>query len=226
MGTLLYNSQTKKGTSPFIKYLSIPSNGTTQPYKFGAIHQHLDIKSEFLFACHYDLSGVASIYADNVPNQLYIGKTDTSLNNWQWYRYFGFPDKYIVPYYMLATTDGGCMVTAGVHDTSGNLNWYESLLVLKLDANGVITTISNITPKKNRELTFYPVPVQETLFISYNGAKMYDLYIYDFSGRLVLYRSRQHKRNTSISTTDLPSGTYFYKAIFSDNDVETGKLIK
>ncbi|MBS1590333.1 MAG: hypothetical protein JST52_12040, partial [Bacteroidetes bacterium] len=57
----------------------------------------------------FDFDDLTNAYLSNQENHIYVGKTDTSLNGWHWYKYIGKPNCYLVPYKILATPDGGCM---------------------------------------------------------------------------------------------------------------------
>ena len=89
------------------------------------------------------------------------------------------------------------------------------------DPNMIAEDISDI-----KEL-FYPNPVQDDMLLILGGyiPENGGVYIYDISGRLMLYKSIYHSNN-SINMSHLQSGTYFYRVVDGRREICKGKVIK
>src|SRR5690606_1221658 len=89
----------------YVKHLLFPENSKTHDFKYNTILKNLDEKDGKIFSSFFDADDYSQIFGNQVPNQIYVGKTDTSLDGWEWYRYLEIPGKYLVSYFMLATQD-------------------------------------------------------------------------------------------------------------------------
>lgn len=75
-----------------------------------------------------------------------------------------------------------------------------------------------------RQVSIFPMPFSNTLNITANQDKSYRLTLFDASSRIV--GSYRFHGSTTLSTSDLGHGLYFYQ-IFSDNDlIQSGKVLK
>ncbi|HRO42740.1 MAG TPA: T9SS type A sorting domain-containing protein [Flavipsychrobacter sp.] len=214
-----------KDTITYVKTLLLPDTFFSISKKYSSFMNN-DPGDGNLYCLAYDYRLPSRLYFDTVENHIYIGKTDTSLNSWHWYKYIGNPHCYHVPYKLLATSDGGCMITAGIYDYVNSPNLQHDVYIIKLDANGGITHVSNITGNTGRQVSVYPVPAQQQVFFSYSGSGKFDCFIYDLSGRVVLSQKSLSSGSTSISIAHFPAGQYVYKIQFADGRQETGKLLK
>lgn len=223
IGLLRYNVN----TSTYDKALTIPDSVNFSYYwktypPFEAV-----VKSDNnIFCLGFDFNVPSKLYFDTVENHLYVGKTDTSLNQWHWYKYIGNPHCYHVPYKLLATSDGGCLITASIYDYVNNANLEHDVYVIKLDNNGFITHVSNLTNNVKDHVSVYPVPAQEELFLSYNGNEPYSLILWDMAGKVVLKHTDVTQATHKISLSGLTSGNYVYQVRFKSGKTESGKIIK
>ncbi|MBS1741252.1 MAG: T9SS type A sorting domain-containing protein, partial [Bacteroidetes bacterium] len=133
---------------------------------------------------------------------------------------------YLVPYKILATPDGGCMITAGIYDYVNSPNMQHDIYIIKLDANGGITSVNNLTPQPDKSVSLYPVPAQHQLFVSFSGSGHFDLQLYDMAGKMVGSYPNLDKQTRSLDISTLASGSYFYTVKHSNGSTETGKWIK
>ncbi|MGD0711871.1 MAG: ice-binding family protein [Bacteroidales bacterium] len=77
------------------------------------------------------------------------------------------------------------------------------------------------------EVNIYPNPFSTSATIVINDASqmnIYELRICNSLGREVM-NTIVSKQSTTLETSDLPSGTYFYKVIDNNNTIRSGKLI-
>ncbi len=79
----------------------------------------------------------------------------------------------------------------------------------------------------NKAVTIYPNPFSSSVVIMINDASQinnYELRIYNVLGEEVINTSIT-KQLTTLETSSLSSGIYFYKVIGNDKTIQTGKLI-
>lgn len=206
--------------------LLIPDSFFSYGGKKSAAIQALDISDGNIFCLASDFQNPYDIYFDPISNHLYVGKTDTSLGQWNWYKYIGNPQTYHYPYRILATSDGGCLITCAVYDYVNNPNREHDVYIIKLDGNGLITGATNIIKSSSDKVSIYPVPTQDVLFLNYNGNEKYDFAIFDLSGKVVMRKTSLSKHDKQLSLNQLSTGSYYYKILFKSGKAEGGKLIK
>lgn len=208
------------------KVLFIPDSSFSFHNKLYCPFETIANYNNKIFCLGSDFSFSGNVFYNNNANHLYVGKTDTSLNNWQWYKYIGNNQFYQIPYKILATADGGCLITTGIYDHVNNQNLEHDVYIIKLSSAGLITSVSNLTPTVSKSVLLYPVPAQETLFLSYNGSAAYSLTLYDALGKVVLQKNNINSSRQSISIGNLADGNYIYEIRFGNGRKEQGKLIK
>ena len=102
-----------------------------------------------------------------------------------------------------------------LHNNYGNDAYYD---------NFVITSNSlNVNPFEGKEIAVYPNPANDLISISgLNETEMNQVSLYNLTGQLIL----QTNQTQNINVGHLASGTYFLKAINSDGNTMTKKIIK
>ena len=96
--------------------------------------------------------------------------------------------------------------------------------MLSLYGTGV-TGSTGIDAKEQMEITVYPNPVSEMLFINKpNDITIRDIKIYDITGKRVCHSSTEYAKE-AINMQDLQKGVYFIK-IFFHKDTKTIRIIK
>ena len=104
-----------------------------------------------------------------------------------------------------------------------------------LTANSVTTTLAStcnatgIAPVNsgNKTVTFYPNPFSSSVNITINGnsqIKNTELLIYNILGKQVVNKLIT-KQLTTLETSNIPSGIYFYKINIDNKTIQSGKLI-
>jgi len=79
----------------------------------------------------------------------------------------------------------------------------------------------------NETVTIYPNPFTTSIHIMINDVSQIsncELRIYNILGKEVINKTVT-KQLTTLETSDLPSGIYFYKVIGNDKSIQSGKLI-
>jgi len=115
---------------------------------------------------------------------------------------------------LTASTDGIVAVTATANDASG-------------ETASIIVTISNQSLSVNEnnlssQISIYPNPVKNQLFIELDNQKVTEITIIDYSGRVV--KTINSNVNT-INVSDLQQGIYILK-VATENGVLTNRFIK
>lgn len=136
------------------------------------------------------------------------------------YLHFMGGDAYYETYYILATHDGGCMITARRWDPERSL--YD-FLFMKLNNEGVIVG----TPPPGievRQVLVYPNPATDWLSVE-TALRNSRIEIYSTTGKLVLRHQIQGLKER-INISHLQSDAYIYNIFTKDGYLETGKFIK
>ncbi len=154
----------------------------------------------------------------NAVSWIMTGQLDSTLQ--PRYLHFIGGDAYYETYYILATRDGGCLITARRWDPERSL--YD-LLFIKLNNEGVIVG----TPPSGievRQALVYPNPASDWLTVE-TALQDSRIEIYNTRGKLVLsHQIQEYKEN--IHVRHLQQGAYIYKILTKNGEIETGKFIK
>ncbi len=118
----------------------------------------------------------------------------------------------------------GVKVDGRVFTTTGTLVTDSS--VVNIPTNCLTSGLAN-TSNKNNIISLYPNPFLEKINISLNDLSQInkvELKIYNTLGKTVL-STILTKEITTIETTNLPRGIYFYKVFYKNAIIQSGKLI-
>lgn len=148
---------------------------------------------------------------------------DDSLNV-QWIKYYGDGTNWML-YWIMATSDGGCLMSGTRYDWNNSPNERHIMLV-KVDSNGLITSVPDAPRNIVHEAIVYPNPGNDFVIIEsgpqISGA---EFLLYDLSGKLVL-RIRLQTQTQRLSTSFLPSGLYLWNIQYHGKTIEQGKWTK
>jgi len=126
-------------------------------------------------------------------------------------------------YHLMATSDGGCLVTGKVPDYNGadNNNGY----LLKVMPEDIITDIQAPNTKNNIAPSVYPNPFNSeiTVEVDEKGASFT---LYNSMSNRVISEQFCSANKETINTIQLYSGIYFFTIQINDRIIETGKLVK
>ena len=211
-------------TQDYDKGLVLPDSPFSFARKTYAPLKSMDLSAGSIYCVVFDYTDIFNLFFDNVSNHIYVGKTDPSLNQWHWYKYIGNPQTYHFPYKILATSDGGCIITSAIYDFVNNPNLEHDLYVIKLDANGQVTSVSNLSKGDDKAIV-YPIPAQDVVYIRSEGKEADQVMLFDLSGKLIL-QTKLQPGGSHISLLGIAAGTYFYRLLFKDGTAQAGKLIK
>lgn len=150
---------------------------------------------------------------ENFDNWLMVYNLNWSTKEINWIKYYG-GDAFYYCFHLLATSDGGCLVSAGLHDWRVSSAWDYDLFLLKLDANGyVLSDKSDLPHAEGVSFTLYPNPATGCMRlqfdkINYSGDFRYS--VYDLQGRLRITSSVPLQNGScNINISILNAGTYF-----------------
>ncbi|MFO8086238.1 MAG: T9SS type A sorting domain-containing protein [Bacteroidales bacterium] len=161
-----------------------------------------------------------------------ISNIDLEDEKVHWVKYYG-GDTYYYTFNVLRTSDGGCLVTAGVFDwiTASPTALEFDLLVLKVNANGQVTSIKNKeTPESAYSFTLYPNPATDKIRIRKDGKGKLDnpqLKIIDMQGRQVMTKQLNFQSSVAdVNTKALKAGVYIFLLQDQSKTLIKGKFIK
>lgn len=156
------------------------------------------------------------------PNEVFhVEVFDSDLNLKGEKEYGGNKKKYWF-YNLLATPDGGCLLTGLVPacDTCENNNGY----LFKLMPEDIITHTHEHQSDNQFSIDVSPNPFND--FITIRSDKIgLSVQVYDFSGNLVI-DSEMINQNFEINTTQFSFGLYFYQIKHKYHVIKYGKLLK
>lgn len=151
-------------------------------------------------------------------SRLTVTKVDSTLENVRWKRTLNM-DVFVEPMFVLATRDGGCLITGYSNRQNEE---QRSFFALKLNCEGFLGV-------KDQTITvvpyyFFPNPVKDQLHVEYSPdvtAKQVELF--DIQGRLV---RTQNTNLEHINVEQLPTGTYTLRIVMEDGTTYSDKVIK
>lgn len=126
-----------------------------------------------------------------------------------------------MPMYLLATQDGGCLVSGKV---MYDINQEEAdLFVLKINADGTVGN-DEILVEDILLYTIYPNPAHDHFCLQYSpNVQPAQVELYDLQGRLV---RTQRGNFDHIDISQLPTGTYTMRVIMEDGKAYSDKVVK
>ena len=183
----------------------------------------VDRLGDYLFYCYYILD--YDLETGMVGNSSFcVTKLTTGLDV-IWQRVYDFNNK-IRPHYVMATHDGGCLVTGEI---GTGLNGEEGMMMfaVKIDSEGYLDVAEAENPVQNGEC--YPNPGTNVLNIR-TALQNAWVEVYDVNGRLV-HRQDITENVTGIDAGGWTEGVYVWKVYVgtltgSVTEAESGKWIK
>lgn len=111
----------------------------------------------------------------------------------------------------------------------GGLNCYQDSTIFYKKSQYDCDYISSINAIDNKRLSIYPNPVQELLYIDYDGTILYEnivVEITDLLGKIIYKQSLLSQENSlRIETADWSKGLYLYYISSPSGSLQSGKLI-
>lgn len=154
----------------------------------------------------------------NGPSWILVGQLDESLQP-RYQRIYG-GDGYYWTLNVLATRDGGCLISSLLHDHELNK---DDLFIMKLNPEGLITGTKTLIAPLHYAIV-WPNPARNLLIVEYTNQKGI-LSIFDVNGKVVHQEMIQEGRN-DIDISGLNAGFYIYQIQVESEAIESGKFIK
>ena len=178
-------------------------------------------------------TGDLGFNASFFDSRMFISQFDSTLKL-KWTKMIGElsdTDMIVVPYNILATTDGGCMAFARKKVRYFNDPYFVQfkvpeydIVVYKLNSTGTITGIKeiNFTNSQN-PIIIYPNPANESITIS-GLTEITKFRLFDVLGKVIMEKDVSFT-DTAIELNNISSGLYFYSLSNQKQVLKSGKII-
>ena len=183
-----------------------------------AYYQAMDLTdSGAVYLCAFQHTSYNGAGPEINRNHIILMKTDTNLNL-IWERRFCLGDVCHRPLQVLATHDGGCLITGYMYNDEDKINFF----LLKLNQNGTLES------QKNEIITFpfalRTNPVSDILRLEFSpDVQPMAVELYDVQGRLL---SAQSSDLENISVEGLTAGIYTMRVVMKDGSSYSDKVVK
>ena len=172
----------------------------------------LDILNDNMFFCYgildYEPGG------GMVGNSTFcVTKLTTGLDV-VWQRIYDFNNR-IMPRYVMATQDGGCLVTGEI-GTGFNGEEGMMMFAVKIDSEGCLDVLE--TESTTQLVGCYPNPAKD--YVRIEGAEVAEVRVYNALGQLV----KTFKNTNEIPVAALPQGVYLLRITDTDGKVYMNKI--
>jgi len=160
----------------------------------------------------------------NQNSNLYVIKMD-SLGNKIWDRRIGEDGNYYTLYDVLATHDGGCLLSGCVYNYPTGSEQKDIFLV-KLDSAGNTTWVKAL-PMADAALSVFPNPAIDVLNIELKSTNQTILQysIMDMSAKVLIF-NRTDSKELKVNIRSLPAGMYIFEGKTNDGTIISRKFIK
>ncbi len=156
----------------------------------------------------YNYSGIYCAKYNAKAERIWYGNYYPSMTN-QFYIYS-----------ILATKDGGCLMSGGMTDLG-----FPHFYIIKIGADGLLTSEITI-PVDMAPIKLYPNPTSDIITFDMKGDyRILDFELVDLAGHIVL--RQKVTGHEEISTSHLPKGVYGYRLLGDKGEVlYSGKMVK
>jgi hypothetical protein len=140
-----------------------------------------------------------------------------------WSLYFGKSELYVLSD-VLATSDGGCLITGTYWDWRNNPNQERDAIIVKINDQGQLVNVESDNSPTTTPFIVYPNPGSGKLYLEC-GLSDGIVEIFDSYGRKVItkYFSSGY---LALNTSGLADGLYCYRIITEGKAIYSGKWIK
>jgi hypothetical protein len=127
--------------------------------------------------------------------------------------------------HLLATSDGGCIITGAEREADGT-QWDDlNLYIIKIMPDDIFTAAEDTPMENDRDVALYPNPVQDYLHIE-TARKNLNIRIMDNLGRIVHQQKIRSLPHDKANLNTLTKGVYFYQILDDHRVIQNGKLMK
>lgn len=200
--------------------------GSNSILVYPAPSRSLSANSIFIFGGLTENLNPNNIWWGLQNSNFYVAKMD-SLGNTIWDKRIGSNGNYYILYDVLATKDGGCLLSGCVYDYTSS-TFQKDLFIAKLDSNGATTWTKNVDMPE-MEISIFPNPTHRDLYIS--SKNPYELVqsirVLDLSGKEIInqaFHSNSHEVKINVSNFD--KGVFILEIKYQSGKVFIRKFIK
>lgn len=199
--------------------ISINSNFT-----YPADIRSISTYSKYLYIGITDSINPMNLGWGDQDSKILLTKIDT-LGNTIWIKSYGHKDHYYILRDVLATNDGGCLLTAAIYEYGLN-NKKKDVILIKVDSNGVSTWTRTIS-KPKLDVKIFPNPSTDYINLSISGGKerIKQITIFDMQGKQVLVESI-NSSETKLNVSNLAKGVYVIEGVSESGNSFTEKFLK
>ncbi len=197
----------------------------TAPHEMYPWYNSFDTSgNSFYIAANTNFSGTSNYYLHNNSIRIIRVNNDFSV---KWDKLYNINNGYNFLFYLIATSDGGCIV-AGVRYNPDVPDRMDDLIyLLKVDSLGNYTSTDIAkTALRQSHMSLYPNPGNNEINLQLpcnNKTAIFSLY--NISGKKVLSK-RANAAQTTITTECLPNGLYIYELRKNGEVLDRGKWVK
>jgi len=145
-----------------------------------------------------------------------------SLLNLKGVKYFGGDMNYFM-LDMIATSDGGCLISGIVADGVGNTS--SDIIIRKLMPDDILTSVEQTYNQSDKEVEVYPTIFRDKIIVETTKKDLYFKLI-SILGEGILTSEKVNSTITYINVDFLKPGFYIYSISNNNQIIKTGKLIK
>jgi hypothetical protein len=127
--------------------------------------------------------------------------------------------------HLLATSDGGCILTGIIREEGGTQFEDIDFFIRKFAADDIISAAEDTPMENDRDVALYPNPVQDYLHIE-TARKNLNIRIMDNLGRIVHQQKIRSLPHDKANLNTLTKGVYFYQILDDHRVIQNGKFIK
>ena len=191
---------------------------------YPSVNRSLSANSKFLYAGITEGLNPNNIWWGMQNSNYYVAKFDSSGNK-IWDKRIGSNGYYYMLYDVLATKDGGCLLSGNVYDYTSN-TFQKDIFIVKLDSNGTTTWIKDIKFPQS-EVSLYPNPVRDILSVELKSKNqnIKDYRIIDLQGKII-YSGQSRTGQFKLDVSNLASGIYIFHGESSNGIVFRRRFIK
>ena len=184
-----------------------------------ALCEAIDFHGDDIYMCGY--MNMRDAYGGDPENaeNFYVALFDGNMNL-KGEIYYHDEAQMTTPYSIYALPSGGCLVSTGGYDR----HTFEQQHVIYKLSDETIVGIEEAHDAGFAVAIVYPNPGKEVLNIR-TALQNARIEIYDLTGKLV-HKQEITENITSINAESWPSGTYIWKVVSNNKEVETGKWVK
>jgi hypothetical protein len=152
--------------------------------------------------------------------KIYIFDSDLNVKG---SKYYGGDTRYDF-YHLLATQDGGCLLTGNIKQEQGTM--LRDIFIKKVMPDDILTGTDEKVFTEFKDVLVYPNPFSNKIFLKTDRGEL-SFVLYNANGRIVYQADIDANVNNEINTIRLQAGYYIYSITNSNGKaINGGKILK